>query len=119
MPAVCGSSPPLTEQPASGLTREHAQHGLHRHLVAAIIHLHVLAVQVQRPARLGPHVAGAAVARIARGVVGQHEDDVAVGDAETLDGAVHAQRVGHVLPHACQSAAVALALLRSAQQLTR
>ena len=66
------------------------------HLVAAIVHLDVVAVQVGAMVGVAEHRRREGVPGRARDVVGEHQDDVAVGDAEPLDRAVEAQGVRDV-----------------------
>lgn len=61
---------------------------LHGHLVATIIDFDVVAVEVEVPPRFGVNAPREFVARITRDVIGEHEDDVGVGDPETLYGTV-------------------------------
>lgn len=69
---------------------------LHRHLVAAVIHLDVVAVEVEGAVGVVVHGAGEGVARVAGHVVREHEDDLGVGDPEPFDGAVEGEDVGEV-----------------------
>lgn len=64
--------------------------------VAAVVDLDVVAVQVDGAVRVAVDGAGEGVARVAGHVVGKHEDDLGVGDAEALDGAVDGEHVGYV-----------------------
>lgn len=70
--------------------------GLDRDLVAAVVDLDVVAVEVERPVRVVVDGAGEGVARVAGHVVGQHEDDLRVRDAEPFDAAVQGEHVGEV-----------------------
>lgn len=56
--------------------------------VPAVVDLDVGAVEVEGSAGVGVDAAGEFVAGVAGDVVGEHEDDVGVGDAEAFDGAV-------------------------------
>lgn len=76
--------------------RQQPHEGLHRHFVAPVVHFDVVAVEVQRAVRVVVHRPREGVARVAGHVVRQHEDDLRVGDAETLDGAVEGEHVGQV-----------------------
>lgn len=69
---------------------------LNRHLIPAVIHLNVITVQIERAVRVVIHGAWEGVARVARHVVGEHEDDLRVGDPETFDGAVEREDVGEM-----------------------
>lgn len=69
---------------------------LHRHLVTAIVHLDVIAVEIDRAVCVAVDGAGEGVARVAGHVVGQHQNDLRVGDPESLDGAVQRQDIGKV-----------------------
>lgn len=69
---------------------------LDRHLVAPVVDLDVVAVHVDVLHGVVVDGRGARVPRVARHVVGYHEDDAAVRDAQPLDAAVDAQHVGHV-----------------------
>lgn len=75
---------------------EQADEVLDRDLVAAVVDLDVVAVQVE--GAIGVVVDGAreGVARVAGHVVGEHEDDLGVRDAQALDGAVEGEHVGEV-----------------------
>ena len=75
---------------------EDAQEVLGRDLVPAVVDLDVIAVEVGAVVRVAEHRRRERVPRGARDVVGEHEDDVTVGDAEALDGAVERQGVGYV-----------------------
>lgn len=69
---------------------------LHRDLIPAVINLYVVAVEVERAVRVVVDGAREGVARVAGHVVGEHEDDLRVRDAETFDGAVEREDVGEV-----------------------
>ena len=65
-------------------------------LVPAVVHLDVVAVEVDRVVDVAEDAPREGVARVARHVVREHQDDALVGDAEALDRAVEAQRVRDV-----------------------
>lgn len=67
-----------------------------RDLVSSVVHLDVVAVQIHSAVGVGVDGAREGVARVAGHVVGQHEDDLGVRDAEALHGAVDGQHVGQV-----------------------
>lgn len=69
---------------------------LHRHLVPAIVHLDVVAVEIDGTVRVAVDCPGKGVARVAGHVVGEHEDDLGVGDAQPLDGSVYGQDIGEM-----------------------
>lgn len=75
-----------------GVTEEDAEEVLNINVVAAVVDFDVVAVEVFA-ARVVVHMSRAAIARVTGDVFGQHEDDAAVGNAETLDGAVHGEGV--------------------------
>jgi hypothetical protein len=56
--------------------------------VSPVVHLDVVAVQVQGSVCVVVDGAGEGVARVACHVVRQHEDNLRVGNPETLDGTV-------------------------------
>lgn len=62
--------------------------------VSPIIYLNVVTVQIKRAVCIVVDGAWKRIARIAGHVVGQHEDNLGVGDAETLDGAVEGEDIG-------------------------
>jgi len=70
--------------------------GLDGDLVAAVVDLDVVAVEVERAVGVVVDGAGEGVARVAGHVVGEHEDDLGVRDAEAFDGAVEGEDVGEV-----------------------
>ena len=69
---------------------------LHRDLVTPVVDLDVVPVQVQGAVGVVEDGAGEGVARVARHVVREHEDDLRVWDAEALDGAVEGEHVREV-----------------------
>lgn len=77
--------------------REQAQEIRHSDFIAAVVHLDVVAVKVGIFVHGRPNGAWEWVPRVARRVLGQHEDDMAVGNTEPLHGAVHPQGIRHVL----------------------
>ena len=76
--------------------RQQTNEILHRDLVPAIIHLDVIAVEIQRAIRIVVDCTGEGVARIAGHVVRQHEDDLRVGNSKPFDGSVQREDVGKV-----------------------
>ena len=78
-------------------TRQNSQEVLYRDLIAAIIDLDVISIQVQMPPRVAVDAARELITRIARGVIREHENDVRVGNAETLHRAIHPECIRHVL----------------------
>ena len=85
-PLACGHTlvPAVAQQ---------ADEVLHRDLVAAVVDLDVLAVQVHAAVGVGVDGAREGVAWVAGHVVGEHEEDLRVGNAEAFDRAVEAERV--------------------------
>lgn len=73
-------------------TGEEAEECLDRDLLALVVDLDLVAVEVDLALRARVDGGGEGVARVARCVVGEHEDDLRVGNAEPLDGAVPAAR---------------------------
>jgi hypothetical protein len=71
-------------------TRQKTYKVLHGDLVSAIVDLDVVAVEVERVATVSKDAPGEMVARIAGHIVGEHEDDIRVGYAESFHGAVPA-----------------------------
>lgn len=65
-------------------------------LVAAVVDLDVVAVEVDGAIRVAVDGPGEGVAGVAGHVVGEHQDDLGVGDAEALDGSVHGEDIGEV-----------------------
>ena len=76
--------------------REQPDEVLDGHLVAAVVDFDIGAVEVNGAVAIGVDGAGEGVARVAGHVVGEHEDDLGVGDAEALDGAVEGEDIGEV-----------------------
>ena len=76
--------------------RQQPDEVLDRDLVAAVVDLDVVAVEIQRAVRVVVDGPREGVARVAGHVVRQHEDDLRVGDAESLYGAVEGEDVGEV-----------------------
>ena len=75
---------------------EQADEVLDRDLVAAVVDLDVVAVEVEGAVGVVVDRAREGVARVAGHVVGQHEDDLRVRDAQALDGAVEGEDIGEV-----------------------
>ena len=65
-------------------------------LVSPVIHLDVVPVHVYVLLGIVEHRRGSRIPRVARHVVGDHEDDLAVGDAQALHAAVYRQHVRDV-----------------------
>lgn len=76
--------------------RQQPDEVLHRDLVPAVVHLDVVAVQVERAVGVVVDGAREGVARVAGHVVGEHEEDLRVRDPEPLDRAVEREHVGQV-----------------------
>ena len=95
-------TPPIAPQPLppwhilSQPIRQQPNKILYRDFIPAIIHLDVIAVEIERAVRVVVDGPGEGIARVARHVVRQHEDDLRVGDAEALDGAVEGEHVGEM-----------------------
>lgn len=68
---------------------EQADEVLDGDLVAAVVDLDVVAVQVDGAVGVAVDGAGEGVARVAGHVVGQHQDDLRVRDAQALHRPVH------------------------------
>ena len=62
--------------------------------VPAVVNFHILAVQVQGPVGVVVDSAGEGVAGVAGHVIGEHEQDLRVGDSQPFDCTVEGQRVG-------------------------
>ncbi|KAI6759758.1 hypothetical protein HG530_010438 [Fusarium avenaceum] len=65
-------------------------------LVATVVHLDVVAVEINGAIRVTVDGSGEGVAGVASHVVGKHEDDLRVGDTQTLDGSVHGEDIGEM-----------------------
>lgn len=78
---------PVGEQPDEVLDRD---------FVAPVIDLDVVAVEIQGAVGVVVDGAGECVPRVAGHVVGEHEEDLRVRDAEAFDGAVEREDVGKV-----------------------
>jgi hypothetical protein len=64
--------------------------------VASVIDLDVVAIQIERTVGVVVDGAGEGVAGVARHVIGQHEDDLRIRDAEALDGAIEGEDICQV-----------------------
>ena len=71
-------------------TGEDAEEVLDGYLVPAVVHLDVVSVEVECAPRAVVDTTWKLVARVARDVVREHEDDIGVGDAQPFHGAVPA-----------------------------
>lgn len=69
---------------------------LHRDFVAAVIHLDVIAVEIECAIRVIVDGARERVARVAGHVVGEHENNLRVRNAEAFHGAVEGEDIGKV-----------------------
>lgn len=69
---------------------------LHRHLISPVIDLDIIAIKIECAVRVIVYRAGKRVARVARHVVRQHEDDLRVGDPKPLDGAIEREHIGEM-----------------------
>lgn len=69
---------------------------LDRNLVATIVDLNVVAIEIDSAIRVAVDGSGEGVAGVASHVVGEHQDDLGVGDAEALYGSVHGEDIGKV-----------------------
>ena len=69
---------------------------LHGDLVSSVVDFDVVSVEVQGAVGVVVNGAGECVARVAGHVVGQHEDDLRVGDAEALHGTVEREDICEV-----------------------
>ena len=78
---------PVGEQPDEVLDRD---------LVAAVVDLDVVAVEIERAVGVVVDRAWESVAWVAGHIVGEHEDDLRVRDAQALDSAVEGEHVGEV-----------------------
>lgn len=94
--AVVGQQPLATGRLVADAVGQQADEVLNRHLVAAVVDLDVVAIEVDGAVGVGVDGAREGVARVAGHIVGQHQDDLGVRDAQTLDGAVDGQHVGQV-----------------------
>lgn len=75
---------------------EEADEGFDGHFVASVVDFDVVAVEIQGAVGVVVDRAGEGVAWVAGHVVGEHEDDLAVRDAEAFDGAVEGEHVCEV-----------------------
>lgn len=95
-------APPITEQAFTSwcvfvdAVGEESDKVLDCDFVAAVVDFDVVAVEVEGAVDVVVDGAGEEVAGVAGNVVGEHEDDLRVGDAETFDGAVEGEDVGEV-----------------------
>ena len=64
--------------------------------VASVVDFDVVSIQIKRTVGIVVDGAGEGVARVACHVVGQHEDDLRVRDAEALDGAIEGEDICQV-----------------------
>lgn len=78
------------------LTGQQSNETLHRHFVPAIVNLQIAVVQINSSQLIVYDGPGINVARVACNVLGQHENDAIVGDAECLDRLIDAQHVGRM-----------------------
>jgi hypothetical protein len=69
---------------------------LHCNLVPSIVNFDVVPVQVQRAVCVVVDGAGEGVARVACHIIGKHENDLGIGDSQTLDSAVQREDIGQV-----------------------
>ena len=87
-----------TNHMASIPTSQHSQEVLDRHFVSAVVHFDVVTVEVQLTTCIGVDASGEFVARIAGGVVREHENNIRIWDSQPLDGSVPSsviQTAGH------------------------
>lgn len=94
---VCaGRRSAARERGAAQRTGEEAEEVVDGDLAPAVVDLDVLVVDVEGVVIEAEDLGGEDVARIARHVVGEHQDDVVVGDPEALHNVVDGEDVGDV-----------------------
>lgn len=76
--------------------RQETNKVLNSDLITTVVDLDVVAVQVDCTVRIAVDGAGERISRVAGHVVGQHEDDLRVGDAKALHRSVHGQDIGEM-----------------------
>lgn len=82
--------PTVALRSRSDRTGEQAEKALDADLVVPVVDLDLIAVEVEVSTRVGKHLACDRIARIAGNIVRQHQDDVAVWDAQALDSTIPA-----------------------------
>ena len=65
-------------------------------LIATVVDLDVVAVEINGAVGIAVDGSGEGIAGVAGHVVGEHEDDLGVGNTETFDGSVHGEDIGEV-----------------------
>lgn len=68
-----------------GLTCHKPNEALDRDFISSIVHLDILSIQVELAISIGIDGTGERVAWVTRDVVGEHEDDLRVGNTKSLD----------------------------------
>ena len=93
---VVGEQPLAPRHLRPHAVRQQPNKVLHGNLIPPIIHLDIVTIQINSPVRVAVYSTWKGIARVAGHVVGEHEDDLGVGDAETLDGSVHGEDVSEM-----------------------
>jgi hypothetical protein len=65
-------------------------------LIATVIHLDVVAVEIDGAIGVAVDGSGEGIARVTSHIIGKHENDLGVGNTETLDSSVHGEDIGEV-----------------------
>ncbi|KAI6769197.1 hypothetical protein HG531_010301 [Fusarium graminearum] len=65
-------------------------------LIATVVHLNVVTVEINGAIGVAVDGSREGIAGIASHVIGKHEDDLGVGNTETLNGSVHGEDIGEV-----------------------
>jgi hypothetical protein len=77
-------------------TCEDTEKILNSHFVTSVVDFDVITIQVQIPLCTVKHSTWIFVPSITGSVIGQHQDNVGVGNTQPLHGTIHAQGIGHV-----------------------
>src|SRR5687767_4376422 len=65
-------------------------------LIATVVDLDVVAVEINGAVGIAVDGSGEGIAGVAGHVIGEHEDDLGVGNTETFNGSVHGEDIGEV-----------------------
>ena len=68
--------------PSADLTFQHIKKAIHCDLIPSVVHLCSSIIQVQLLVHVVEDAAGVRVARVAGHVISQHQDDLAIGNAQ-------------------------------------
>jgi len=80
----------------SNAVRQQTDEVLHRDLIAPIINFNIIAVQIQSAISIVIDSSWEGIAWVTRHVIGQHQNNLRIGDAETLNGTVERKDIGKV-----------------------